>query len=83
MREAAQIIGWIWVVFQGLAGIYGFVSETIGGGLEAGIVKGGLLVVTCLILALPGLALIWWGKRGSRQDQKVRESVEGDSSPDN
>ena len=83
MREIAQVIGWIWVVFQGLTGIYGLVSEVANGGLETGILKGGIIVLGCLVLALPGLALIWWGRRGHRRGQEARERIEGDSLSDN
>lgn len=80
MREIAQAIGWIWVVFQGLAGIYGFVSEVVDGGLETGMVKGGILVLVSVILALPGLVLIWWGRRGHREHPEEHGNTGGDSS---
>ncbi len=80
MRKIAQGIGWIWVVFQGLAGIYGFVSEIVDDGLATGMVKGGMLVLVSVILALPGLALIWWGRRGHGEHPEERGNTEGDRS---
>ena len=58
MREIAQFVGWGWVVFNGIAALYGLVTQ---GSIE----KGLLVTMICIAIGSPGLLLILWGRRTS------------------
>ena len=69
MRGIAQIVGWLWIGFNGLAAIYGFFFSCSN--LEEGLIvvcigsKGLILLLGSAVLAIPGILLVVWGRRES------------------
>ena len=59
MRGVVQFVGWAWVVFNGLAALYGLLTQGDVG-------KGVIVAMTCLIIASPGVLLILWERRASQ-----------------
>lgn len=56
MRIAAQVIGWIWVVFISLAIVYDLFTI----GLNKKLL---MLLVVNTVTAIPGVLLIFWGRK--------------------
>ena len=75
MRGIAQVLGWIWVGFNGLACVYGLLSQAdvINGELVFDVIKGMSVFVSYVLLASPGILLVWWGRRGSRKTKEHQE----------
>ncbi len=61
MRSLLQAVGWIWVVFNALAGLYGLAVEGAN-------TKGLMVLTVAIVLASPGVLLIAWGRRHTSQD---------------
>ena len=54
--KLVSIVGWSWIGFMSLTGIYGLVTSS---SLE----KGLILIAVAVVLASPGFILVTWSRR--------------------
>jgi hypothetical protein len=69
MRSAAQVIGWIWVVFISLAILYDLFTV----GLNKKLL---MLLVVNAVTAIPGVLLILWGRKPKGKATDVLDEEE-------
>ena len=60
MRDFAQIVGWGWMGFITLSILYSVITG-IGEGRSIRLIQGEVIVE--IILGIPGLLLVRWGRR--------------------
>jgi len=71
LRGSAQVIGWAWVVINGIgvmSGLVDFVQSDFEGRYVT-------QMAVLIVLAMPGVLLIRWGRGGSKRGKRNRHDI--------